>query len=250
MANARFLAVLGAALLGAPAAASGHVEAGAVVENADLEALGGGRQALLASGRIHVLVFLRPGQARSEDTIRRLAGCESSLQDKPVRTVLLVSAGAPREEVRALVAGSGVRAPVLLDEGDRVYGRMELRQHPVVVVVDAVGKVHAVEPYQRLRYCEIVLARVRFLLGELDQAAVDRILKPERATFPNEVGGGAAARYVNLGDREMAKGNCALAIQAYDDALRRDPLNARALEGRTRCGATTPIPGPQPPTTR
>jgi hypothetical protein len=238
--DARILAVLWAALLGAPATASGHVEAGAVVENADLETLAGGRHPLLVRGRVNLVVFLRPGQARSEDTIRRLAGCESSLEGKSVHTVVVVSAAEPRAEVRALVAGSGVNSPVLLDEGDRVYGRLELRQHPAVVVVEADGKVHAVEPYQRLRYCEIVLARVRFLLGELDQAAVDRILRPERAAFPNQVGGGAAARYVNLGDKEREKGNCALAIKAYDEALRRDPLNARALEGRTRCGATAP----------
>lgn len=245
MANACILAALVAALLGAPAAASGHVEAGTLVENADLETLAGGRHALLATGQVSVVVFLRPGQDRSADTMRRLAGCESSFAGKPVHMVAVVSAGAPRDEVRALLAGSGVKAPVLLDEGDRVYGRLELRQHPVVVVVDASGKVHAVEPYQRLRYCEIVQARVGFLLGELDRAAVDRVVKPERAVFPSEVGGASAARYVNLGDRERAKGNCVLAIKAYDEAVRRDPLNAKALEGRVRCGATTAIPGPR-----
>jgi hypothetical protein len=245
MANACILAALGAALLGAPATASGHVEAGTLVESADLEALAGGRQALLGKGQVSVVVFFRPGQDRSGDTLRRLAGCESSFASKPVHVVGVVSAGAPREEVRVVVAASGVKSPVLLDEGDRVYGRLELRQHPVIVVVDASGRVHAVEPYQRLRYCEIIRARVGFLLGELDQAAVDRVLKPERAAFPGEVGGASAARYVNLGDRERAKGNCAPAIQAYDEALRRDPLNAKALEGRMRCGATTAIPVPK-----
>jgi hypothetical protein len=238
------LVALAATLLGAPAAARGHVEVGTRVESVDLETLAGGRHALLARGLVNVVVFFRPGQDRSEDTMRRLAECEPSFAGKPVHTVGVVSAGAPRDAVRALVAGSGARSPILLDEGDQVYGRLELRQHPVILIVDTSGKVHAVEPYQRLRYCEIVRARVRFLLGEVDQAAVDRILKPERAAFPNEVGGGSAARYVKLGDRDLAKGNCALAIRAYDEALRRDPLNARALEGRMKCGATTPIPGP------
>jgi hypothetical protein len=49
-----------------------------------------------------------------------------------------------------------------------------------------------------------------------------------------------------MGDKERAKGSCKLAIKAYDDALRRDPLNARALEGRMRCGGAPP----QPPPTR
>jgi hypothetical protein len=250
MANACFLAALGAALLGAPVGARGHVDIGTRVENADLETLDGGRHALLAKGNVNVVVFFRPEQGRSEDTMRRLAECESSFAGKPVHTVGVVSAGAPRDQIRALAAKSRVKSLILLDEGDRVYGQLELRQHPVIVIVDTNGAVHAVEPYQRLRYCEIVRARVRFLLGELDQAAVDRIVNPDRATFPNEVGGGSSARYVKLGDKELAKGNCVLAIRAYDDALRRDPLNAKALEGRMRCGATTPVPAAQPVPTR
>lgn len=245
-ANAGMLFALAAALLGAPAAATGHVEAGTVVEGADLPTLAGGRDALLVPGKVNVLVFFRPEQDRSADTLHRLAQCEPLLAGKPVHTVGVVSASATRERVQAMVAGSRVKSPILLDEGDRVYGRLELRQHPVIVIVAADGKVHAVEPYQRLRYCEIVRARVGRLLGEIDQAAVDRIVNPERAAFPNEVGGGSAARYVKMGDQERAKGNCKLAIKAYDDALRRDPLNAKALEGRMRCGGAAP----QPPPTR
>jgi len=240
--NGIYLATLCAAVLGAPASARGHVELGTHVESADLEALGGGRHALLAKGRVNVLVFFRPGQERSLDTMQRLAECEPGFAGKPVHAVAVVSAASPRDEVRALVASTGVKSPVLLDEADQVYGRLELRQHPVIVIVDQKWKVHAVEPYQRLRYCDIVKARVGFLLGELDQASVERIVNPERAAFPNQVGGGSAARYVKLGDKELAKGNCALAVRAYDNALRRDPQNAKAIDGRKRCGVTGSVP--------
>lgn len=251
MTNVRLLALVGLALLGAPAVARAHVAVGTPVEGAEGETLAGVRGALLVPGQVGVLVFFRLEQDRSADTLRRLAECEPSFAGKPVHTVAVVSAAAPRDEVRRLVAASGVRSPVLLDEGDRIYGRLQLRQHPVIVIVDPAGKVHAVEPYQRLRYCEIVRARVRFLLGEVDQAAVDRVVSPERAAFPNSVGGGSAARYVKLGDKERLKGDCANAIKAYDNALRLDPGNVAALDGRKRCGATTPVPAPmrraQPP---
>ena len=244
MTNVRCLLVLGFALLGAPAEAWAHVGVGTPVEAAEVKTLAGGRGDLVVPGRVNVLVFFRPAQGRSEDTLRRMAGCEPSFAGKPVHLVGVVSADAPRDEVRKLVSASGVTSPILLDEGDRIYGRLELRQHPVVVVVDTAGKVHAVEPYQRLRYCEIVRARVRFLLGEVDQAAVDRVVTPEPAAFPNDVGGGSAARYVKLGDKERLKGDCANAIKAYDNALRLDPRSAAALDGRKRCGATTPVPAP------
>lgn len=251
MADVRSLTVLALALLVAPSPARAHVVVGTPVEASEAATLAGGRVPLLVPGQVGVLVFFRPAQDRSVDTLRRLSECEPSFAGKAVHVVAVVSAAAPRDEVRKLVTASGVRSPVLLDEGDRIYGRLELRQHPVVVVVDAAGKVHAVEPYQRLRYCEIVRARVRFLLGEVDQAVVDRIVSPERAAFPNEVGGGSAARYVKLGDKERLKGDCASAIKAYDNALRLDPANVAALDGRKRCGATTPVPAPmrraQPP---
>jgi len=245
MVMARLLATMALALLVAPAAAAGHVEAGTQLEGAELEALAGGRLPLLGPGQVNVLIFVRPGQARSEETLRKVAASGRTLAGKPVHLVAVVSAAAPRDQVRALVAGAGFLAPVLLDEADRVYGRLELRQHPVVVIADARGKIHAVEPYQRLRYGELVVARVRFLLGELDQAAVDRVVKPERAAFPNEVGGGRAARQVKLGDQERAKGDCARAVKAYDEALRLDPANAGAAEGKRLCGAAAA--GPKPP---
>lgn len=239
------LAVIAAGLLAVPAAVPAHVDAGEPVEPVELNTITGERHALLARNVLNVLVFFRPGNERSVDTLLRVADCEKVLAGKPVHMVGVVSSAAPLADVRAVVAETGVKSPILLDEGDVLYGKLELRQHPVIVIVDRKNKVAAVEPYQRLRYCEIIRARVGFLLGEMDQAAVDRVLKPERAAFPGEVGGASAARYVNLGDRERAKGNCAPAIKAYDEALRRDPLNAKALEGRTRCGATTAIPGPK-----
>lgn len=226
-----------AALLLCPALASAHVAAGEALENAELEALGGGRLPLLERGRINVLVFVRTGQERSLDTLRRLAECEVALARKPVRLAAVFSAAAPRDEVRALVAEARVRSPVLLDEGDEVYGRLELRQHPMIAIVDRAGRIAAFEPYVQLRYCEVVKARIAFLLGEIGQAELDRVREPPRAAFPTEVAGGSAARYVKLGEKELAKGNCRLALDAFDKALAEDPRNARALAGKARCAA-------------
>jgi hypothetical protein len=227
--------VFAAALLLAPVVAPAHVDAGEPVENAVLEGVDGQRHPLLAKGQVNVLVFFRPEQDRSMDTLERLAECEKLFAGKPVHVVALVSAAAPRAVVKAMVATAGVASPVLLDEGDQLYGKLELRQHPMIVIVDKQWKVHAFQPYVRLRYCEIVRARIRFLLGELDQAAVDGIVRPPRAEFPTEVAGGSAGRYVKLGDKERAKGNCALAVKAYDHALEHDPKNQAALDGKQKC---------------
>jgi hypothetical protein len=211
------------------------VDAGEPIENAELEALSGGPRSLLARDVVNVLVFFRAGQERSLDTLRKLAECEEALARKPVRLAAVVSADAPRAEVAAMVAEAGVRSPVLLDRGDEVYGKLELRQHPMIVIVDRRWRIAAFEPYAQLRYCEIVRARVAFLLGEIGQDELDRVLRPPRAAFPTEVAGGSARRFVQMGNKELAKGKCELAVRAFDRALEEDPRNAAALAGKARC---------------
>lgn len=240
------LAALAAGLLVLPARAPAHAEAGQPVEPQELPALGGGRVPLLGKGALDVLVFFRPGNERSADTLERLAECEPALAAKQVRVVGVVSSSVPADEVRAAVARAGLKAPVLVDEGDALYGRLELRQHPVVVLVDRRHRVAAVEPYQRLRYCELVKARVAFLLGEITQAELDRILAPPKAEFPTAVAGGSAGRYVKLGQRELEKGNCALAVKAFDHALESDPKNPLALAGKASCAARPPAAPAKP----
>jgi hypothetical protein len=235
------LAALGAALL-LPAAAPAHVDAGELLDPAELATVDGGRHGISARDRINVLVFVRAGQERTLDTLQRLAECEKQFAGKPVHVAVVMPGSTPLVEARALVATTGITSPVLLDEGDQVYGKLELRQHPMIVITDRKGRILYFEPYQRLRYCEIVKARIRYLLNEIDKATVEAIVRPPKAEFPNEVGGGAASRYVRLGDKELAKGNCALAVKAYDNALRHEPQNAKALEGRKRCGVTGPPP--------
>ena len=234
------LAALAAGLLALPAVAPAHVAAGQLLEPRELPGISGGRFPLLGKGVLNVLVFFRPGSERSTDTLERLAECEKALSAKPVRLVGVVSSSAPAAEVRAAVAAAGLKAPVLVDVEDALYGLLELRQHPVVVMVDRANRVAAVEPYQRLRYCELVKARVSFLLGEITQAELDRVLSPPRAEFPTAVAGGSAGRYVKLGQRELEKGNCALAVKAFDHALESDPKNPLALAGKARCAAGKP----------
>ena len=234
--------LLAVGLLLTPGFGIAHVDAGELVENGEYATLAGGRHPLLAKDRLNVLVFFRPGQDRSLDTLQRMAECEVALAQKPVHMVGVVSGSSPLAEVRALVAETGVKSPILLDEGDLLYGRLELRQHPMIVIVDRRNRVAAIEPYVRLRYCEILRARIAFLLGEIKQADLDKVVKPPKAEFPNEVGGGAAVRYVRLGNKELEKGNCALAVRAFDKALERDPRNAEALAGKARCEGGKPAP--------
>ncbi len=277
----RTAAALGAALLGALwplcGVAFANVEVGQKVPGDALPTLDGGRESLF-SGRAlaNVLVFFRPGHDRSLAALKALAACEQEFGERPVRFVAVVSSSHSREEVRATSAEAGIRMPVLVDEGDRLYGKIGVRLHPVVGIVDDQGTLLSYVPFHQVNFCDMIRVRIRFALGEADASAVDRVDHPPKALFPNEIPGAVAGRHAALGERFLAsrqwakaadqarialglapdlarahallgaalagQGRCRDAQASFAEALRLDPANAAALAGKARCDGATSRP--------
>jgi hypothetical protein len=205
------------------------------IEEAALGALAGGTEPLTAKGSVNVILFWRPGQEHSLDTLKQMAECGRAFAGKPVRMVAVVSGEHSPEVVKAAVADAGQQIPVLVDAGDRLYGKLEIRQHPLVVVADGKGKVALAQPYVRLRYCEIVSAHVRYLLKEIDAAQLEAALHPSRASFPDDDKGDVARRWVNMGRREVEAGRCDRALASFGKALEISPRDKEALAGVEAC---------------
>ncbi len=270
----RIAAALGAAFLGALwplcGVAFANVEVGQKVPGDALPTLDGGKEALFAPRSMaSVLVFFRPGHDRSIAALKALARCEVEFADRPVRFVAVVSSSHPRDEARATAAEAGIRMPVLVDEGDRLYGKLGVRLHPVVGIVDEQGTLLAYVPFHQVNLCDMIRVRIRFALGEVDATAVDRVDNPPKALFPNEIPGAVAGRHAALGERFLAsrqwakaadqarialglapdlarahallgaalagQGRCREAAPAFAEALRLDPANASARAGKARC---------------
>ena len=268
------LGVLGGALSGAlwplTGSAFANVEVGQRVENVELATLDGRREMLLSGKALaNVLVFFRPGHERSLDTLKAMAVCEKEFTAKPVRWVAIVSGSHARDELRAFVAESGIHMPVLLDEGDALYGKLGVRLHPVIGIADETGALRDYVPYHRINYCDMIRVRIRYALHEVDLAAVERVDQPPKALFPSAVPGAVAGRRVKLGEmflesRQWTKaaeqariamekepglaaahvllgqalagqGKCRQALPAFDRALKLDPGSASAAEGRRGC---------------
>ncbi len=268
--NAR-LAVATIALLLAPFGAHAHAEAGTSVENVELRTIAGGRVRILSPrSRANLLVFFRTGQERSVDALAQLATCEKDFAGKPVRWVGVVSSSEDAAAVAALVSRSGVAMPVVIDQGDALYGALGIRLHPMVAFVDGQLKLQAVEMYRQIDYCEVIKGRIRLMLGELDQAAFAAILDPAKGTMPGDDPRDVARRDVNLGrkllqrkqyalavksankalerapvaaafsllgDVAAAQGDCARALKQYQQALKLDPKDAAGLAGQVACAA-------------
>jgi tetratricopeptide (TPR) repeat protein len=245
--------ILGGALLGAlwPLAgvAFASVEVGQQIENQELPTLEGSREMLLSRKALaNVFVFFRPGHDRSLETLKAMATCEREFDQKPVRWVAVVSGSHARDEVRAVVVESGIRMPVLVDEGDRLYGKLGVRLHPVVGIADGDGALLDYLPFRRINYCDMIRVRIRHALHEVDLAAVERVDHPPRALFPNEVPGAVAGRRVKLGEMFLESRQWARAAEQARIALEKEPtlaaahaLMGRALAGQGKCDEAIPV---------
>lgn len=201
-------------VLALPPAALARAEPGTSIENVELRTLSGGKDRLLsAKVRANVFVFFRPGQERSTDALKQMAQCERDFAGKSVRWAAVVSSTAPVDEVRALVAETGIQMPVLVDEGDALYDRLGIRLHPVVGIADARFTLTALEPYRQIDYCEIVKTRIKVLLGEATEADLAKVLNPEKSPLPGADPMRKAMRDVNYARKLLAGGK-------YDQALR------------------------------
>ena len=251
-----------------PGQAFRYVEMGEVLKNPTLPTLGGGQASLLsADAKANVFVFFRPNQDHSQKALAELAGLERELAGKPVRYVVIVSGRFDEAEVRAVVDPLGLSAPVLVDEGDALFGRLGVSLHPVAGVANGNFELTAYQPYNNLRFTPLVRAQVRHLLGELSDDELARTLSPPPSAVSTEAAVARrnlrfAEKLLERGKHETAlerarkavglhpefpeghalvgailaaMGDCKAAVEAFEQALTLDADNDRARKGREDC---------------
>lgn len=256
----RRLAVL--VLLAVPPWAAA-LDAGERLDDVALPAAAGGKGHLVEVGTVNALVFVRPAHGHCLEALQDLARREGEVAG--VRWAAIVSGdGVPAE--LAAVAGTGTKMPVLLDPGDVAYGRIGLKLHPTVVVVDRQGRLAALEPFREINYADRVVARLRFTLGQITEAQLTAAIDPPRSDVHSDAGMARtslafARKLAAMGqlepalaqvDRSLAaaptaaahvlraqllvrQGRCDDARRAVEAALKLEPGNAEAAAEQGRC---------------
>ena len=209
-----------------PPVAAAFADPGTRIDPAELATVEGGKAQLLStSSRANVLVFFRTDQDRSLDALRQLAGCEKELGGG-VHWVALVSGSSSLAEAKAAAAGAGLRMPVLVDAGDALYDKLQVRLHPAVIVADGKGVLQIVEPYRQVGFADAVKAQIRFVTGEIDRAARDRALDPEASRLPGDDVSKKAMRDVNMARQLNELGQYEAAARQALKALEQAPVPA------------------------
>jgi hypothetical protein len=263
---AALLVLVGLVTVFQPASAA-HAAIGTPVASTEMPTLEGGKAQVMGNVEANVLVFFRPDQPRSAGALRELARCQKDFAGKSVRWVAVVPSSASLPGVMTLMRDTSFAAPVLLDNGDALYGSLGLDLHPVVVIVGRGQKLAAFEPFRVLDYCTVISARIRHVLREISDAELGAVLDPPKATqggneqvarryrafaevqFKNKDYDKAldsvrkgltkdpllAPAHALLGQILLAQGNCADAVPAFNQALLLDGASTAAREGLERC---------------
>ncbi len=195
------------------------------LEPVELPSLAGGKAPLVASSsRVNVFLFFRADQDRSIQAMRQLVACEKELGGKGVRFVLVASGATPPADIKAALAQAGAAMTVLLDPGDKLYDALQVRMYPVAGVTDAKGVLQAMEPYRQVEFGDVMRARIRFALGEIDHAALDAALDPAAAPMPGEDPVGKAMRDVKMAKKLIEFGQLEAAVKQAQKALEQAPV--------------------------
>ena len=166
-----------------------------MIADRTMATLDGRRAPLLAAGKVNVFVFVRTGHDHSESALRQLAQLEREVAGKPVRLAVVVSGGEIPREVARLVRETGLHAPVLVDSDDALYGELGVAMYPSAGIVGRDRKLTGFQPFRKVNYLDAMRGRVQFALGEIDEAALAKILDPGIEPIP---GGGRAHARLNL----------------------------------------------------
>jgi len=208
-----------------PPPAQARAEPGAVLQNIELKTLAGGKAPLLsAKAKANVFVFFRTGQERSVDALKQMAVCERELAGKAIYWAAIVSGSESPGEVQAIVAQTGIKMPVLIDEGDVLYDRLGIRLHPMVGITDGRFVLNAMEPYRQIDYCDVIRTRIKVLLGEATVAQLDKVMNPDKSPLPGADPMKKAMRDVNMARRLYEIGQYGDALKFANKALEVAPV--------------------------
>jgi tetratricopeptide (TPR) repeat protein len=177
-------------------------------------------------GRPAVLVFWRPHQALSLEALRDVEALLEELGEDRLRVLAVDSARSSAPQVQSALAGENLSHPVVLDPQRVLYGQAGVIVSPTSFLLDADGVLRfkvAGHPHQ---YRLVVRARLQYLLGDIDQAQMDKEIEPTVLKIDHDLA--AAWRMYNLGRKLQGEGKPDEAIAMFEKAVSQYPSLAEA----------------------
>jgi tetratricopeptide (TPR) repeat protein len=213
-------------------AAFHRAAAGEIIENVELPALSGGNQPLLTDAAVNVFVFFKPDHEHSQTTLAILKELAQEFADKPVHWAAVVSDSFEPADIEAEVKTLGFTLPVLIDTGDKLYGRLAVAMTPNIGITDKQHKLIVDLPFNKVNYASVIRGYIQHELQEINDEELQSIINPPRATMGGN--GEVAHRHLKYAEKLFRAGLYDKALENVQTSLEKDPnlANAHALRGQ------------------
>lgn len=168
-------------------------------------------------GKPAAVVFWRPGQRLSLDSLRDVKSILNELGDAKINAIAVDTTRATSEDIRKALAGALLPFPLLTDPDRDFYKSVGVIATPTTLVADAKGILRFVLPSHPRTFHRNLRARLRFLLGAIDEKQMEEDSHPEVLRIDHELA--VAWRLYNLGRRLQANGKTDQAMSAFENAV-------------------------------
>ncbi len=172
------------------------------------------------------IVFWRPNHELSLEAVRDLQAVAQEVGPGEFTLLAIDSKRSTAQEVQAALSKMDISVSVLLDPQRTLYERVGLIVCPTTLLFDAKGKLRFVLASHAPHFRLTVQARIRFLLGQIDEETMDELLKPTLFKIDHDLA--AAGRTYNLGKQLQAGGKSDQAKAAYKKAIFQHPALTEA----------------------
>lgn len=177
-------------------------------------------------GKIFILAFWKMEQERSKEVLSDLEQIYKEYHDRGIIILAVNGDESSAEEIKRFQTAHNLSYYFAADKGLTLYGRFGIIVLPSTLVIGPEGKlayflpIHGRDSYLKLR------AHVRFFLGEISSAQLDKEINQRKLKESSEAKK-KAIRYLNLGRLLMDAGMTEKAREALINAAESDPSSPK-----------------------
>jgi len=178
------------------------------------------------AGRPVAVVFWRPNHEFSTDVIRDIENLAKDIGAERFTTLLVDTKRSTAAEIDEAAKSEEISFPILRDPERILYKKVGVLVSPTTLLFDGEGKLRFIIPGHPRLFQQILQARLRFLLGEIDEETMAEKIKP--TIIEMEQNWASAWRTYNLGKRLQMDGARDQAVTIYNKAIAQYPGIAEA----------------------
>ncbi len=192
------------------------------------------------AGKPAVITFCRPKHGFSLGVLRDLEVVAHEIGVERFKIVAIDAKLSTGPHVRASLAGETISFPILLDPNRILYEKVGLIVCPTTLLFDKKGKLRFVVASHPPQFAQTVRARLRFLLGEIDEQTMTQQINSGAHKIEPELV--AAWRTHNRGIQQQAEGKTNEATSTFEKAIAQYPslVESRCALGFLKLAAGEP----------